>query len=174
MVSPSIPNGIYPFIKISPNKLPMLSNKVHCDPKKQRDPKMQSNTKSSAIQKAEQYKKQRDPKSSAIKWIINSVQRKKAARHQIALSTKKSNATHQSNYIQSTPHHHITNQLHSIANPPPSAPYSSPVRFTLCPYYHPHHPSSPLKLIISSPSLPYIYCYSFSPLINPFQLIRLQ
>jgi len=67
----------------------MLSNKVHCDPKKQRDPKMQSNTKSSAIQKAEQYKKQRDPKSSAIKWIINSVQRKKAARHQIALSTKK-------------------------------------------------------------------------------------
>ena len=63
----------------------MLSNKVHCDPKKQRDPKMQSNTKSSAIQKAEQYKKQRDQKSSAIKSIINSVQRKKAARHQIAL-----------------------------------------------------------------------------------------
>jgi hypothetical protein len=32
------------------------------------------------------------------------------------------------------------------------------VRFTLCPYYHPHHPSTALKLIISSPSLPYMYC----------------
>ena len=159
----------------------MLSNKVHCDPKKQRNPKMQSNTKSSAIQKAEQYKssaiqkaarskKQRNPKSSAIKWIIISVQRKKVAPHQIALSTKKARV----HPITSNrpPHHHITNQLHSIANPPPSAPYSSPVRFTLCPYYHPHHPSSPLKLIISSPSLPYIYSYSFSPLINTFQLIK--
>jgi len=52
-------------------------------------PKSSAIQKCRAIQKVARSKKQRDPKSSAIKWIINSVQRKKAARHQIALSTKK-------------------------------------------------------------------------------------
>ena len=130
--------------------------------------------KSSAIQKAARPKKQRDPTSSAINWITYLAQRKNAARHQIALSTNKATLHINPITFNRPPHHHITNQTHSIANPPPSAPYSSPVRFTLCPYYHPHHPPSPLKLIIPSPSLPYIYFYSFSPSFNPFQLIWLQ
>ena len=160
MVSPSIPNGIYRIIKISPNKLPMLSTKNHCDPK------------SSTIHKAARSKKQCDPKSRAINWITNSAAQKMqhatAEPPKIALSTKKQ--------------HDPSIQLHSIEHPhPPSpyssynsiqlqilslAPYSSPVRFLSCPYYHPRHPPSPLKLIISSPSLPYICSHSFSSLIK--------
>ena len=144
MVSPSIPNGIYQFIKISPNKLPMLSNKVHCDPKKQRNPKMQSNTKSSAIQKAEQYKKQRDPKSSAIKWIINSVQRKKAARHQIALSTKKARV------------HPIT------SNRPPPSSYYQPITFNC--------KSTPISTIFVTREIHFVPILSSSSSLIPFEI----
>ena len=91
MVSPSIPNGIYQFIKISPNKLPMLSNKNHCDPKKQRDPK------SSAIQKAARSKKQRDQ----MYYKLSSAQKSGTPPNSIV--NKKSKATHQSDYIQSPP-----------------------------------------------------------------------
>ena len=90
----------------------MLSNKVHCDPKKQRNPKMQSNTKSSAIQKAEQYKKQRNTKSSAIQkaaqskkqrdqmdYNLSSAQKSGTAPNSIV--NKKSKGT--PDYIQSPP-----------------------------------------------------------------------
>ena len=123
MVSPSIPNGIYQFIKISPNKLPMLSNKNHCDPKKQRD-----------------------PKSSAIKWIINSVQRKKSGMPPNSIVNKKSNATHQSNYIQS----------------PPPSPYYQPITFNC--------KSTPISTIFVTREIHFVPILSSSSSLTPLDI----
>ena len=69
----------------------MLSNKNHCDPKKQRDPK------SRAIQKAARSKKQRDQ----MDYKLSSAQKSGTPPNSIV--NKKSKGTHQSDYIQSPP-----------------------------------------------------------------------
>ena len=69
----------------------MLSNKNHCDPKKQRDPKIR------AIQKAARSKQQRDP----MDYKLSSAQKSGTPPNSIV--NKKSKGTHQSDYIQSPP-----------------------------------------------------------------------
>ena len=106
--------------------------------------KKQSNTKSSAIQKAARSKKQRNPKSSAIKWIIISVQRKKVAPHQIALSTKKARV------------HPIT------SNRPPPSSYYQPITFNC--------KSTPISTIFVTREIHFVPILSSSSSLIPFEI----
>ena len=104
--------------------------------------------KSSAIQKAAQYKKQRDPKSSAIKWIINSVQPKKSGTPPNSIVNKKSKGTHQSDYIQSPP-------------PPPSS-YYQPITFNC--------KSTPISTIFVTREIHFVPILSSSSSLIPFEI----